>query len=139
MGKDVLRTINASCSDSQAALNVSFDATLILDELQKSIEKRLAKKGIGVQWNDEEAGCDLVVRVIAMEQGSQLLRYILPFISPAILEVGGQVTLDGAAPERFHYVQKAQVGLFGGSAKGMLKVNAQRVGDKIAKEVLRNI
>lgn len=132
-------TIQACCSDSNAALKLSFDASLVTDELKASIEKRLGKKGIAVEWNDGAAGCELLVRVVAIDQGNQLLRYIFPFIAPAILEVDGQVRSDGSAPISFHHTQKAQIGLFGGSSKGMLKINAQRVGQKIAKDVLKCI
>jgi hypothetical protein len=36
-------------------------------------------------------------------------------------------------------VQKAQVGLFGGSARSMMNVNADRVSAKIVKDVLKAI
>lgn len=139
MSASVDKTISAWCSDSGAALTVSFDAAQITSEMKKNIEKRLLKKGVTLRWNDEEAGSDLVVRVVAMDQGNQFLRWLLPFIAPAVLEVEGQVGLDGSAPKPFHYNQRAQMGLLGGSAQGMLKVNAQRVGHKIADDVLRSM
>ena len=92
-----------------------------------------------MRWNNQEAASDLVVRVVAMDQGNQFLRWLLPFIAPAVLEVEGQVGLDGSAPQPFHYNQRAQMGLLGGSAREVLKVDAQRVGHKIAEDVLRSM
>jgi len=139
MSKEMERTISAWCSDNGAALTVSFDAAQITAELRANIEKRLLKKGVAVRWNGQETGSELVIRVVAMDQGNQFLRWLLPFIAPAVLEVEGQVGLDGSTPEPFHYNQRAQAGLLGGSAQGMLKVNAQRVGHKIADDVLRSM
>ena len=118
MSKEVDRTISAWCSDTGAALTVSFDATQITEELKTNVEKRLLKKGVAVRWNNQEAASDLVIRVVAMDQGNQFLRWLLPFIAPAVLEVEGQVGLDGSAPRPFHYNQRAQMGLLGGSGAG---------------------
>lgn len=63
------------------------------------------------------------------------MRYIIPFVSPAIMEVEGRVATPNARQLKF--VQKAQVGLFGGSTVGMMTVNADRLATKIAKEVVK--
>lgn len=139
MSNEVSRTLTAYCSDSGAALKLSFDAGKITAEMRSSIEKRLHKKGVATRWNDQETGSELIIRIVAIDQGNQFLRWLLPFIAPAFLEVEGQVGLSGSTPQQFHYTQCAQVGLFGGSARGMLKVCAQRVAHKIASDVLRTI
>ena len=139
MSTEVNKTITAWCSDSGAALTLSFDAAQITAEMRTSIEKRLLKKGVAVRWNNQEAGSELVIRVVAIDQGNQFLRWFLPFIAPAVLEVEGQVGIGGSTPLQFHYTQRAQMGLLGGSAQGMLKVNAQRVSVKIAGDVLRSM
>jgi len=139
MSKEVNRMITARCSDSGAALTLSFDAAQITTEMKTSIERRLLKKGVAVRWSDQETSSELLIRVVAIDQGNQFLRWLLPFIAPAVLDVEGQVALGGSTPQQFHYTQRAQVGLFGGSAQSMLKVCAQRVADKIAGEVLRSV
>ena len=139
MSKEVSRTITASCSDSGAALKVSFDAAEITAEMKKSLEKRLLKKGVAVRWSEQATSSELLIRVVEMDQGNQFLRYLLPFIAPAVLEVEGQMAVAGSSPQQLHYVQRAQMGLFGGSARGMLKVCAQQVADKIAGDVLRSL
>ena len=139
MSKEVDKTITAWCSDSGAALTLSFDAAQITAEMRTKIEQRLLKKGVAVRWNNQEAGSELAIRVVAINEGNQFLRWLLPFFSPALLEVEGQIGISGSSPKQFHYTQRAHVGLFGGSAKGMLKVNAQRVAAKIAGDVLKSL
>jgi hypothetical protein len=139
MGQELNRTIAACCSDSGAALKLSFDAADITAQIRTSLEKRLLKKGVAVRWTEQATDSELLIRVVEMHQGNRFLRYMLPFIAPAVLEVEGQITPGGSSPQQFHYVQRAQMGLFGGSAKGMLKVCAQRVANKIAGDVLRSL
>lgn len=139
MSKELSRTITACCSDAGAASNVKFDAAEITAEMKAALEKRLLKKGVAVRWSEQAEGSELLIRIVDMDQGNQFLRYLLPFISPAVLEVEGQLAVAGSSPRPLHYVQRAQVGLFGGSARGMLKACAQRVADKVAGEVLRSL
>lgn len=137
MGKTPDTTITSCCTMDGAATTVSFAPSEIAQRLKQTFEKRLGKKGVAVDWTDESNAPHVVVRIVEIDQGNQLLRYLLPFISPAVLEVEGEVRLPGSGRSEFHYVQKAQVGLFGGSAKGMLSVCADRVSGKIAKDVLK--
>jgi hypothetical protein len=137
MSRDPSKTINSSCTTQGAALTLSFDAAEVVQELKAALEKRLLKKGIALRWVEETASPEILIRVVSIDQGNQFLRWLLPFISPAVLEVEGQVAVAGAGPRPFHYVKKAQMGLAGGSAKGMLKVCATRTADKIADDVLR--
>lgn len=139
MGKEVSRTITACCLESGAALKVSFDVTEISTEIKTRLEKRLLKKGIAVRWTEQATGSELLVRFVEVNQGNRLLRYLLPFIAPAFLEVEGKISLAGSSPQQLHYVQRAQIGLFGGSAKVMLKSCAQRIANKIASDVLHSL
>jgi hypothetical protein len=137
MGKDADTTITSCCTLKGASTTLSFEPSEVIEELKKTLEKRLMKKGIALRWTDESGTPELLVRVVQIDQGNQFLRYLLPFLSPTVLEVEGQVTVPGSDPRPFHYVQKAQMGLFGGSARGMLKVCADRVAGKIAGDALK--
>jgi len=139
MSRDVSKTISSCCTAQGAALNLSFDVSEVVQELKSALEKKLLKKGIALRWTDEAVGSEVIIRIISIEQGNQFLRWLLPFIAPAVLEVEGQVAVGSAKPEPFHYVQRAQIGLAGGSAKGMLKVCATRTADKIAGDVLHTL
>jgi hypothetical protein len=64
---------------------------------------------------------------------------MVPFSSPAVLEVEGHVENAGSISEEYHFVQRAHFGLFGGSARSMLNLCALRMANKVAGRVLRNM
>ncbi len=138
MSREITKTITVCCADGAVPLILPFEATEITAELMSCLGNRLEKKGIGLEWSEETANPELYIRVVAMNPGNQLLRYLIPFVSPAVLEVEGHVAIGGARPQVFHHLQKAHVGIFGGSAKGMLKACAQGVAAKIAADVFRS-
>ena len=137
MSRDITQTITSCCSANGAALNLSFDASEILEQMTKRLENRLLKKGNALQWVEDAGAAQLAIRVVEIDQGNQFLRWLLPFIAPAVVEVEGEIRTGGAQPQSFHYVQRAQMGLFGGAARGMLKICATRVADRIASDVVR--
>ena len=139
MPREITQTITVYCSTEGAAITVSFDAEDIVAALKKRLEKRLGKKGIGVNWSETAESSDVSVRFVEIDQGNQFLRWMLPFLAPAVVEVEGHVSPGGSSPRSFHFVQKAQVGLLGGGAKSMLTVCASRVADKISTEVLKAV
>jgi hypothetical protein len=139
MSRAETKPITACCTDSGAALKLSFGAAEITGEIRAGLDKRLPKKGVSPRWVQETENPELLVRVVSIDQGNQFLRWLLPFIAPATLEVEGHVSVGDAAPRDFHYTQRAQMGLLGGAAKGMLKVCAQRVADKITGDVSRQM
>jgi hypothetical protein len=49
----------------------------------------MRKLGIGLDWVSASERPDVTIRIIEVSGGSQLLRYILPFISPAKVEIEG--------------------------------------------------
>jgi len=136
MGKVANRALTSCCTANGAVLNLRFDKSEIIEELKRCLAKQFLKKGVLVQWSEESSKVDFFVRIVAIDQGNQLLRYLLPFIAPAVLEVEGQVTTAGGALRTFHHVQRTHIGLFGGYGKGMLKVCARRMAKKIAADVL---
>ncbi len=139
VAKPITRTLSGFCTLDGATLNVKFEASELRVKLQQELEKRLGKKQAGVQWTEKAEGADFRIRFVEVEQGNQFLRYLLPFIAPAVIEVEGDVTQVGQPPAPFHYVQKAQVGLFGGSARSMLGNCASQLANKIAKEIQRGV
>jgi hypothetical protein len=128
----------ASCCTLQGAtISVSFDAADVTQRITKKLEKRLGKKGMSLFWTNEMDSPELVIRVVRIDQGNQLLRYLVHFLGAAVVEVEGQVAIGGSGPRPFHFTQKAHFGFFGGSARGMLNVCADRIGDKIARFVVK--
>ncbi len=136
MRKQDSRPLTANCSLQGAVLNLSCDASYIVNQLQRSLEKKLGKNGVVLSWQDIPEGSEVRIGFVRIDQGNRFLRWLFPFIAPAVVEVEGELTIGGSGPRPFHYVRKAQVGFLGGSAESMLGVCASRVGNHIAKTIL---
>jgi len=119
-----------------AALTLSFDPVEVVQEFRNALNTRLLKKGFTLNWTDDCENPHILIRLVSVDQGNQFLRWLLPFIAPAVLEVEGQVTVGGTKPQQFHFVQRAQMGIAGGSARHMLKVCATRSAHRVAADVL---
>jgi hypothetical protein len=130
-------SVSSCCTLEGATLKLRIDASEIIQELQSVLNKKLGKNGMTLWWTEESCSPQLFVRVVAMDQGNQFMRWLLPFVAPAVLEVEGQVAVNGLPPQAFHYVQRTHFGVFGGTARYMLKVCAQRAAAKIAADVKR--
>jgi hypothetical protein len=130
-------TITVCCMLKIESSNLSFEPTELILQLREKLEKRLLKKGFATQWVPQTEEPTLLVHLVRIDEGSRLLRYIAPFISPAVMEVEGRVKGTDPLARTFHYVQKAQVGLLGGSAKSMMKANVDRLAVKIVKDVVK--
>ncbi len=126
------RVITSCCTDTDAEINLPFETSVITKELGARLEESLT-----LNWVDESESPELLVRVVKIDQGNQFLRWLLPFIAPATLEVKGHITIGDAAPQQFHHVKNKQVGFLGGSAEGMLKACARRVAAEITSDVRR--
>ena len=133
------RPLTAHCALGGAALSVTFDASAIELKLSQELEKRLGKKGIQLVWQNSPETAELRVRFVELDQGNRFLRYMLPFISPAVAIVEGELAAAGSAPVPFNFTRKAQFGLFGGSAQGMLQACAVSLAADIAKGVVRQL
>ena len=129
--------ITVCCMMKLEATKLSFEPTELIVKLREKLQKRLLKKGYEMQHVAQSAEPTLLVQMVRLDEGSQLMRYLLPFISPAVMEVRGHVNGLGSEARAFSYVQKAQMGLFGGSPKSMMEINADRVAAKIVKDVLK--
>lgn len=123
------------CMMKLRSSSVSVEPTSLVDILREKLQKRLLKKGYAMNLVPQNADPTLLVHLVRLDEGSRMMRYIMPFVSPAIMEVEGRVATPNA--RQFKFVQKAQVGLFGGSTMGMMTVNADRLATKIAKEVVK--
>ncbi len=139
MAAPMAQTITACFSSQGGVMKVNIQPQDVISPLCENISKRLSKKGVGVQWGPETPTTILVLRVVVMDQGNQLLRYLLPFISPAVLEVEGHIRVGNGAPKPIHVVKKAHFGLFGGSPVGMLKTCGSQIAAKVAKETLASL
>jgi hypothetical protein len=129
------RTLTAHCSIRETEAKLSLPKAEILQDLKAEIEKRLGKKGITVQWLDATQTPELAMNLVRIDEGNQLLRYLVPFPAPAIVAVEGQVAVDSREPRGFQSTRRANFGVFGGSAKGMLHVCNVQIAKDVTKAV----
>jgi hypothetical protein len=131
------REFTAYCLLDDANLNLKFDAGIIRDRLRRQVDKNLGKKKVVLSWQDEEEDADVQIRFVLIDQGNQFLRWFIPGIAPAVVEIEGEVGTDGKNVHSFNYIRKAHIGIFGGSGKYMLRVCADRLARDVTREVLR--
>jgi hypothetical protein len=99
------------------------------------LTKKLAKKGIEMSWSDSTANCEVEIRVLKVQQGNQFLRWLFPFIAPAVVEIEGQFALPGLPCQPFHRTETAQVGFLGGSASHMVGTCIDRLAYQLAYDI----
>jgi hypothetical protein len=139
MSKEVNRTVSSCCTLKDTGSALPFDSFDVVEWVKGMMEKKLLKKGIALRWTNAWDSPELVVNLVEIDPGNQALRWLVPFVSPAVLEVEGKITFSGSPPQPFHYVQKVHFGLFGGTPKSMLKVCADRITKKIIQFVLHTL
>jgi hypothetical protein len=131
------RTLTAHCSIRETEVKLNRPTAEILKDLKSEVEKRLSKKGISVEWIDATQTPELALRLVRIDEGNQLLRYLLPFLAPAVVAIEGQVSVDSQEPREFQSTRRAHFGLFGGTAKAMLHVCNVQVAKDITKAVTK--
>jgi hypothetical protein len=139
MSKEVTRTVSSCCTLKDTGHALPFDSFDVVEWVKGMMEKKLRKKGIALRWTNAWDSPELVVNLVEIDPGNQALRWLVPFVSPAVLAVEGKIALSGSPPQSFHYVHKVHFGLFGGTPKSMLKICADRIAKKIIKFVLKTL
>src|SRR5437588_9366516 len=120
METETTRVLRASCSAQGVRVETDLDPAEVASQLESVLAKKLGQKGIDVSWQCQETNCELRIRIKRIDQGSQLLRYLLPFLAPAIVEIEGSLTLPGRDEKSLHFIENAQFGLLGGSSSSMI-------------------
>ncbi|MBN1163308.1 MAG: DUF4410 domain-containing protein [Candidatus Krumholzibacteriota bacterium] len=139
MNNTDVQAVSARCASEGAAVRLSFDESEVVESLKEMLERKAARRGIELQWTEQEEASRVNIRIIEVDQGNQFLRYLIPFVAPAVLEVEGEIGLDGDDPRSFHYVQRAQIGVFGGGARQMIGRCMTRVAHNIAQDIERAV
>lgn len=139
VGSQFLDGLPCCCLIDHSAINYRGKPESLVDRFMKGLGKPFEKKGISLTTELDPARAALHVRFVRIEQGNQLLRYLLPFLSPAFIEIEADLLSQGNVVESFYYRQNAQAGLFGGTATGMLNVCADRIAKKLSKGVLKRL
>ena len=132
-------TLGFTYSLDGAAVNYGGDAGALMQRMMNRVTKLLKKKGIALSQQAAGEVVPLRVRVVQIEQGNQLMRYFLPFLSPAFVEIEAELDVPSGGSESFFYKKAAQFGLFGGSASGMLGVCVDRVATDLSKDINKRL
>lgn len=73
--------------------------------------------------------------IVKIVQGSQILRYLLPFLAgEAMVEIQGEVVQGAYSSKPFHIKKTFSMGAFGGSSKGMIKDGLRLAAMKVAAD-----
>src|SRR5205807_1321458 len=91
------------CTLDGAAVNYKGDADKLVQRFVKAFGKALGKKNIALAHEPDMNRAAVRIRFVQIEQGSQLLRYLLPFLSPAFVEMEVDLCFRQGAPESLHY------------------------------------
>ena len=102
--------------------------------MRDRIAKQLGKQGYRISWGT--ANDSAVILTVAMEPGNQFMRWLLPFSSPAVVNIQGRINVP-LSQQTFTAKGSAHFGLFGGSPTGMLKVAGGVAAGSIAKQILK--
>jgi len=129
-------------SAEAASIKADFDVLPVLETFAGALAKRVRKQ-YDLQIVSSEA--DFVpgtpgafVRVVRIDQGNRFLRYFLTlFGGKTVLEAEGHVIGPAGTKKDFLLTHKGSAGFFGGSAIGLLKVNARTLAAKIGKMMLK--
>ena len=135
MGGHIPRTLICGCSVEGAAVNYDGDLGKLANRLLKDLTGKLEKKGVDLEYASAWEDAELQIRFVQVEQGSQLLRYMLPFAAPAFMEIQADLASGEGPPFSKRYYHEAQGGLFGGSASGMLGKCVDRIASRIADDL----
>jgi len=122
---------------SRAEVNVSFDMAPVTVEFHSVLYAQLSKGGLSVVQGGSDSRLVIRGRFVRIDQGSRIERYILTFLAgKAVVEVAGELIMDGREIQRLHATKGRSWGLFGGNSEDLLKQCARSCAENVAKEIL---
>jgi hypothetical protein len=103
-----------------------------VEALAAEIAACCQQEGLQVVKDDADVLIDGLV--LKAEEGNQALRYILPGLGAASVQLKGKITTPGGELLEFHQTQNGYLGLFGGSSRVMLRQALRRAALAIARD-----
>ena len=89
---------------------------------------------------NEQAAVHIVGAVHEVDEGSQFLRYMLPFLAGAsLVHVEGEIRIRNEPPLPFKQMIYARFGAFGGRSDRLIQLALQRIGLFVASETARRV
>lgn len=132
-----------SFSIDQAVVKTKHDSNEITNVFQEELTKHLGKAGLSIQEMGAGIGRpDITVQgqFVQIDEGSRWMRYFLTFLAgKAKVEVEGKLLLGDTPITDFYAKATQSAGLFGGNAKGLLKLCARSAAKKASKSIINNL
>ena len=128
--------LTASCTANGVITEGSIDVSELTRRLESSLSSKLARRGIDVVWCTS-LHPELQIQFVRIAKGNQFLRYLIPFLAPASVEIKGAYPAADTASATFHHTERASIGIFGGSTRHMLGVCVDRLAIQLANNISR--
>jgi hypothetical protein len=125
---------------SGAEVKASFDTAGILAEYQTSLVNQLTKEGLVVSSGSD--GNPIVVKgkFVRIDEGNRWLRYFLTLLAGhAVIEMEGELLVDGRHAADLNATAKQAGGLFGGASDLLLKSCAKQCAKQVSKQVVSSL
>lgn len=115
-----------------------FDCTVYTeDQVSEMLAKELAAFCEEQGFRISQGKSEYTIRgeIVKVEQGSQILRYFLPFIAgEAKVEIHGEVAQGPHSTKPFHVKKTFSMGAFGGNSKAMIRDGLRHAAMRIAAD-----
>jgi hypothetical protein len=135
MAKPITGTLTIQLTTGPVAAGADFAPEPVEAHFWQRLEKNLSKRGFQAVRVGGAQPANVASR-LELNPGNRLLRYFVPFASPAVTTALGAVTRsDGSVDQHIQARGTAHFGLFGGSPVGMLKAAADRAAASVAKQL----
>lgn len=123
-----------------AEIPASLDTSYISHKFQSVLEKQLSRKGLSLGQDSPEDKVIINGRFVRIEQGSMLLRQILPLTGAGktVMEVEGELILGGRQMAQLHAIAE-QSGFRIGTNKDMLEFCAKSCALRITKQIISTL
>jgi hypothetical protein len=128
-----------SLSVQGAVVKAEFEVEPVLTAFVEAFAKKLKKRhDVRMGSAPLNTGPCAEVRVVRIDAGSRMLRYMLTFFAgKTCFEAAGSITGPTGQRCPFHFQHKCIGGFFGGSSLNLLKLDAANVANRVAKAVLK--
>lgn len=126
-------------SAESAVVKTTFAIDPVLTAFVEAVAKHVKKRfDLNIGSPPPNAAPVAEVRVLRVDAGNQALRYLLTFLAgKTCFEISGHVNGTTQQQVPFHFQNKCSGGFFGGNSLKLLKLNAQNLGKRVAKAIIK--
>ncbi len=144
MGTQQEMKLQVGLETNNAVITLEKDVEKLYSNFKMVTEALLKAEGFLCEWSDSASEeCDVVIRIVQLDQGNKSLRSFLSWIPltnmviclfPATFEIEMTVSESSLQKKDFHYIETHRNAV--ADALTMLDVCAARLAKKIVKEIV---